>query len=220
MKELARQPVKMSRILISKELEETQKLMPISNDDRKSLENSIQKEGVRDPLKVYQEGNNYYLLAGYNRLEIYKKLKGENEEIDVVILEGTKKEFKEFTINDNLERRHFTTEQKDILVNYFIKKNPTLSDRQIGKMAKVDKNTVKKKRKNLIERGDIHHVDKIDSLGRKVGSKPKETEKPLTKKQIETRLNKIDTELASLEKEKEKLKSEKAELTKQLRKLK
>jgi hypothetical protein len=84
---------------------------------------------------------------------------------------------------------------------------------------------------NYVERADyymIHFSKKILAKKRKEllpkkanDSKPgKVTKTDPNKKVIETRLKKIDSELASLEKQKEKLKSEKAELTKHLRKLK
>ena len=41
MEETGRQGIKAKNIFISEELQETQKLMPISSDDRERLENSI-----------------------------------------------------------------------------------------------------------------------------------------------------------------------------------
>ena len=209
MEETGRQGIKAKNIFISEELQETQKLMPISSDDRERLENSIKKEGLRDPVKVYQEGNKFYLLAGWNRLEIFKKINGEDAVIPSVILEGTKEEYKEFTINDNLERRHFTKEQKYALINYFLKKDPTQSDRHIASRTKVDKNTVSKKRKELLTRGEIHHVEKKDSKGRRIGEKTKKNNSsrlPINKKandtKLKARLKEINSEIKHLSKEK------------------
>ena len=180
MKEVGRQGIRLKSIVISKELEETQKVMPISKEDKERLEESIRKEGVRDPIKGYKKDGIFHLLAGFNRLEIFtkiaketKKAEWENEEIIAIILEGKPEEFRDFTINDNLERRHFTREQKTDLINYFLKIDPTQSDNQIAKKTKSDNKTVNAKRKILESRKEIPNVEKVDSKGRKVGEKPK-----------------------------------------------
>jgi len=225
MKEVGRQGIRLKSIVISKELEETQKVMPISKEDKERLEESIRKEGVRDPIKVYRKDGNFHLLAGFNRLEVFtkiaketKKAEWENEEILAVILEGKPEELRDFTINDNLERRHFTREQKKELVDYFLEIDPTQSDRTIAKKAKVDNKTVSKRRKQKESREEFPHVGKTDSLGRKVGLKPKNKPTPKqpekvtkaepSKKELQARLKEVKAEIKILQTEEKKLENQ------------
>ena len=227
MKEVGRQGIRLKSIVISKELEETQKVMPISDEDKERLEESIRKEGVRDPIKGYKKDGIFHLLAGFNRLEIFtkiaketKKSEWENEEILAIILEGKPEELRDFTINDNLDRRHFTREQKTALINYFLKIDPTQSDNQIAKKTKSDNKTVNAKRKILESRKEIPNVEKVDSKGRKVGEKPnsskpkKVTKKQPTKKEIELKIIEIDFKIEALQEEKKELKKQIRELGK------
>ncbi|MBP6738386.1 MAG: ParB N-terminal domain-containing protein [Leptospiraceae bacterium] len=158
-----------SEIFISPELEETQKYMPISKEDREALKESIRVNGIREPLKVYDKKGKYFLLAGLNRLEIAREL--EIKTVWVELWEGKKEEYRDFTIQDNLERRHFTNKQKIALVNYYLEKEPEKSDNAISKQTGTDSKTVTKVRKELISRGKIMNVQKFDSKGRKVGER-------------------------------------------------
>jgi hypothetical protein len=68
----------------------------------------------------------------------------------------------------NVHRRHLTAEQKHRLISEVLKVRTELSDRQIGRMTKSDKNTVAADRAKLEARGEIHHVAKrTDTKGRK-----------------------------------------------------
>ena len=90
-----------SEIFISPELEETQKYMPISKEDREALKESIRVNGIREPLKVYDKKGKYFLLAGLNRLEIAREL--EIKTVWVELWEGKKEEYRDFTIQDNYQ---------------------------------------------------------------------------------------------------------------------
>src|SRR5205807_4117438 len=66
----------------------------------------------------------------------------------------------DYVIRANLLRRHLTAEQKRELIAKLLKATPEKSDRQIGKMAQVSKNTAKSVRDELEARGQIDHVEK------------------------------------------------------------
>lgn len=162
-----------SEIKISPELETVQKLMPISQEDYDRLKQSIEEDGkIREPLKGYQDKvGNFFLLSGWTRLKIASELGFKTVPVDFIEGLDTKEKRESFAISENLDRRHFTTEQKRELTKYFLRLNPEKSDREISKQVGVDHKTVSKLREKEISRGEIPHVEKKDSLGRKVGDK-------------------------------------------------
>ncbi len=183
-----------SRLTPSRELEELQGLMPIDPEDKKRLIEDIKKNGVRDPIKVYSdEEGNLYILGGYNRWSIAKECG--TKTVTVQIYKGTKQEYKDLVINDNLNRRHLTREQKENLIKYFIKKDPAQSNRAIAKKAKVDDKTVAKKRKELEAGAEIPHVKKVK------GQDGKEYKKPEKKAVKETNIKRVEKHILSLEAE-------------------
>ncbi len=91
--------------------EEYRDLVPrLSSEDFARLEDSIKREGVRDPIVINPEG---IILDGYTRFEIAtaQGLKFETVERSF----ADKFEEKEFVIKANLERRHLTSGQRSIL---------------------------------------------------------------------------------------------------------
>jgi hypothetical protein len=143
---------------ISDELDELQYLMPIGKEDRKNLEEDIEKNGVRDPIKVYQnlEGE-FFVIGGFNRWEIANNL--ELDQIPIDIYNGTTDEIKELVINDNLVRRHLTTEQKRKIAGFLLSQNPGQSNRAIAEQVKVDPKTIAKVRIEKEEKGEIEPVN-------------------------------------------------------------
>lgn len=172
-----------SEIKISPELETVQKLMPISQEDYDRLKKSIERDGkIREPLKGYQDKvGNFFLLSGWTRLKIASELGFKVVPVDYIEGLDTKERRESFAISENLDRRHLTTEQKRELVKYFLKLNPEKSDREISKQTGVSHPTVSKIREEEISRGKIFHVEKTDSLGRKVGNKKTRSEIPNVK---------------------------------------
>ena len=64
----------MSKITISKQFKEL--IFPLSEEEYHLLEQNILKEGVRDPLVVWQNGKpNPILLDGHHRWSVIKKHK-------------------------------------------------------------------------------------------------------------------------------------------------
>jgi len=156
------------------ELLEIQSLMPIDPDDRERLKKDIQAHGVRDPLKVYRQGNQLYILGGYNRWQIALELK-----IDLVPVheyEGTPDEYRALVIDDNLNRRQMTTEQKRKLITYFLKQDPGQSDRIISGKLNVSPSTVGTVRKEInasVQIGQLNKRTGKDGKTRKIPAKVK-----------------------------------------------
>jgi ParB-like chromosome segregation protein Spo0J len=155
-----------SIIEISTELKMVQDFMPISNDDYQRLKASIAKDGLRDPVKGYHGADGrFMLLSGLNRLKACRELGIETVLTELVDISESERQ--DFAISENLDRRHFTSEQKQKVVELLLKNSPDKSNRLIGEMAGVSKDTVNSVRSKLEGRGEISHVDKrTDSKGR------------------------------------------------------
>ena len=78
--------------------------------------------------------------------------------------EGTPDERRDLVINDNLNRRHLTSEQKTKLIRYFLKQDPEQSDAQLSKKTGADRKTIRKTRQEL-EQGE-----EIPTLGVRTGA--------------------------------------------------
>lgn len=171
-KEIGKSEILIDKIEISKELKEVQTLMEISKEDRERLKESIRLNGIRDPLKGYDLKGKFQLLSGWTRLEIGKELG--IEKVSIVTISGnSSKEYSEFAISENFDRRQLSNEQKRKLIEYKLRINPEKSDRQIGRETNSDNKTVSKKRKEMESQGEIEKVTRKDSKGRNVGEKEK-----------------------------------------------
>lgn len=170
---LGSQPVSPKACEPSPELLEVQGLMPMAPEDRERLKDSIEREGVRDPIRAYREKGNakWQILSGFNRWEIASELGLETIPLEIVEAEDRQA----YAIEDNLARRHLTTDQKRKLVAYLLKQNPEASDRQIGKMAGVSKNT------SASVRADLESTGQIDQLSERTGADGKKRRKPTPK---------------------------------------
>ena len=148
------------RLQIAPELEEIQGLMPIEPDDLERLRADIQAAGeVRDSLKAYTGPDGDLLVfAGLNRLKIAQDLGLAT--VPVTVYEGTPEEIRELAIKDNLNRRHFTREQKRKLIEYFLKTDPEQSNKSVARKTGATKETVKQTRQQLETGGEIRPLEK------------------------------------------------------------
>lgn len=185
------------------ELEAVQSLMPISREDRERLRESIQSEGVRDPIRAYREGKRFLILSGFNRWEIASEL--ELETIPLEVIETDDREG--YAIEDNLARRHLDSKKKGELVEYLLRKNPAKSNRQIAKEAGVDPQTVAPRRSRLESGGEIPHLkERIGSDGKQQKAQKQKAPLPakLTPAQ-RTKAEKLAKEIRALEQQAEDL---------------
>jgi hypothetical protein len=101
----------------------------------------------------------------------------------------------DYVIRANLHRRHLTAEQKREVIAKLLKAQPEKSDRQIGKMAKVSKNTAKSVRDEMEARGQIDHVEtRTDTKGRKQPAKKSTKKTDAAKRAAEYRARKEQRE--------------------------
>jgi hypothetical protein len=145
---------------------------PLSDEDRKALEESIIEHGVLQPIIVDEHGE---IIDGHHRARIAKKL---GIEYPHLINPGfTDAEKLGMAITLNVARRHLTSQQKRDLLAQLIKSDAERSDRQHAEHVGVDHKTAAKVRNELEERGEIPHVDKrSDTKGRaQPATKPKLT---------------------------------------------
>ncbi len=153
-------PFSINDLGISPELVEVQALMPIDPRDRENLKKDILESGeIRDPIKVYvNKSGSYLILCGYNRWQIAQELGWANVPIEVLNMSPTERQ--ELVWKDNLNRRHLTREQKQRLVDYFLKSDPVQSDRIIAKKSGSDHKTVGTVRTKLESTGEIPQLKK------------------------------------------------------------
>ena len=168
-------PFSINDLGISPELTEVQALMPIDPKDRENLKKDIEESGeIRDPVKVYVNGNGSYLiLCGYNRWRIAQELGWENVPIEVLNLPPADRQ--ELVWKDNLNRRHLTRDQKQRLIDHFLKTDPVQSNRDIAKKTGSDHKTVGERRTKLESGGEIPHLKAVKGRDGKNYSKPAPT---------------------------------------------
>jgi ParB-like chromosome segregation protein Spo0J len=154
----------------SPELLEVQNLMPMDASDRNRLKEDIEQSGIiRDPIKVYKDGRKFMILGGFNRWTIAVELGFET--VPVEIYRVTEEVRKELVIKDNLNRRHLTSDQKRNLIAYFLKEDPSRSNREIAKKTGIDHKTVEPVRRQLEAGGEIPHLKTIKGMDGKEYSK-------------------------------------------------
>lgn len=144
----------------SPEIVEIQDLMPINQDDYDRLKADIQENGFRDPLKVYPKGTKHFIIGGFNRWKIAQELKY-SQPLSVDVYQGTAQEYRDLAVQDNLNRRHFTAEEKRGLIKYFLKKDPEQSNKSIAKKIGTTKETVKTQREKLTTGGEIRPLASV-----------------------------------------------------------
>jgi len=174
------QPISVSELQPSPELMEVQSFLPISAEDRERLKRDIEKSGeIRDPIKIYYDNDgNPMILGGFNRWHIAQELGWDFVPCEVMPV--APKERRELAIMDNLARRHMTREQKQKIVEMFLKNDPVQSDRTIAKKTGADHKTVGTVRSKLESTGEIPQLVKRAGADGKI--RKAEPERPGKKK--------------------------------------
>jgi hypothetical protein len=172
------QPYLTEKLKPSPELLEIQPLMRISDQDRENLKKDIQEsDEIRDPLKVYyDESGECLILAGFNRWRIAQELGFKYTPVQIYELKP--RERMELVVNDNLNRRHMTTRQKQDLIVFLLRQDPAQSDKSIARKVGTTKETVKSQRKKLESGGEIRPVREVRGADGKVYRKPEKLGRP------------------------------------------
>ena len=201
----------------------------LSEPELKELAEDIKANGLRAPIVGWNSNEGQFLLDGRNRLDALAQLgllyETEDHHVGVKKWDGKQWtdrpggrlgyapgcEFHPYhgdpyaiALSLNVHRRHLTTEQKRELIAKVLKAKPELSDRQIGKMAKVDGKTVAAVRTQKESRAEIPHVEtRTDSKGRQQPSTKQTTKAPAPKKipeqkpEFRSTGNAVDVELSA-----------------------
>ena len=154
---------------------------PLEGDDYERLKSDIKKNGIHDALIVSSESNEKRVVyAGHNRLRAARELGIDKVPIREMVFIDEEQQT-DFIIRDNLHRRHLSREEKQRLIDYFLKADSSQSDRAIADKTKTDKNTVKARRDKLQSGGEIHHHETRTGKDGKKQPARKAPVKPLNK---------------------------------------
>jgi hypothetical protein len=125
----------------------------IEGQELADLVEDIRKNGLREDIDTFDgkivDGRNRARACVEAGIEPRYHARRFNDEAGLI----------DFIISKNIHRRHLTAEQKRDIVARLLKSDPTASNRKIAGAAKVDKNTVAKKREEMESTGEIHQLD-------------------------------------------------------------
>jgi ParB-like chromosome segregation protein Spo0J len=171
----------------------------LAETDPKALQelaDDIKAHGLRTPIVACKSPDGEYLvlLDGRNRLDAAALagllsidangdfLIGDRSNIWNTIT--TDDDPYEAAISLNIHRRHLTPNDKERLIDDVLKAKPNLSNRQIGKLTRVDHHKVADRRRKLESTGEVSPVEKrigADGRARKRSAKRKTDEAALRK---------------------------------------
>ena len=92
-------------------------LMPLRDDERALLEQSVLAEGIRDPLVVWRRGDELILLDGHHRYELATQ---HGLDFSVVEMEfDAETDAVQWVLRNQLARRNLTDEQRTLLLGRY-----------------------------------------------------------------------------------------------------
>jgi ParB-like nuclease family protein len=119
---------------------------PMSDQDLDVLAKDIQANGLLEPITISAG----MILDGRNRYLACKKAGRKFDDKDFVEL-PTRLDPLTFVISKNINRRHWTAEQKREAIKKLVAQNPNMSSRAIAAVGHVSHNTVEKIRQEIAE---------------------------------------------------------------------
>ena len=119
------------------------------------LKRDISAQGILEPIRLYQG----MILDGRNRYTAAKACGHAFSMDDFVHWEGTLAEAEAWVISTNLHRRQLTTKQKQDLIMDMVKRNPSLSDREIARQIGVSNSTVGSARDRLTNSPEVRRYE-------------------------------------------------------------
>jgi hypothetical protein len=138
-----------------------QLLPPLSDDEYAALREDIATSGVRVPVDVDEDGQ---VLDGHHRRQIAAEL---GVECPVRVVPGlTEEEKRHHAVAVNAHRRMLTRDQRRGLVATELDRDPSRSDRLIGRICGVDGKTVAAMR---VRRGEVRNSALSDGPPNVVG---------------------------------------------------
>src|SRR6516165_1140406 len=135
----------------------------IEGNALEELKRDIAAQGILEPIRLYQG----MILDGRNRYAAAKACGHQFSLDDFVQWEGTLAEAEAWVISTNLHRRQLTTKQKQDLIMDMVKRNPTLSDREIARQIGVSNSTVGAARDRLTNSPEVRRYEQFKSQWKK-----------------------------------------------------
>src|SRR5215468_2725045 len=123
------------------------------------LKRDIAAQGFLEPIRLYQG----MILDGRNRYAAGKACGHQFSVDDFIQWEGTLAEAEAWVISTNLHRRQLTTKQKQDLIMDMVKRNPSLSDREIARQIGVSNSTVGAARDRLTNSPEVRRYEQFKS---------------------------------------------------------
>jgi ParB-like chromosome segregation protein Spo0J len=121
-------------------------LMPMMDEESfKMFKANISKEGIKEPMIIYQG----LLLDGRNRYRAARELGLKLTAANFKTFDGTPAEAEAFVISANLHRRQLNNKQKQEFAQKMIVKYPQESDRALARMTSLSKSTIAAARQAL-----------------------------------------------------------------------
>jgi hypothetical protein len=166
-------------------------MMPDSELDQ--LAADIAKTGVQQPIVWFRD----QLIDGRNRVAAVCRKPDEKRRDEITaewqngkncIVHLILPDPVGHVISANIHRRHLTAEQKREVVTSLLKAKPERSDRETAKIARSNRTTVGKIRRDLEQKGDVSIIDtRTDTKGR---------HQPATKPKAPSKIVFTETEIA------------------------
>ena len=126
----------------------------ITEEDFDKLVDDIKKNGLLQPIVVYQDK----ILDGNNRYRACLQAKVEPRCTELV--EASDAQAQAFVISANIHRRHLSREQRAAIIAMLLKADPSKSNRQIAETTKTSHHTVEAVRTELEATGQIAQLNK------------------------------------------------------------
>jgi len=89
-------------------------LIPLRDDERQLLEQSVIAEGIRDPLVVWRRDDELILLDGHHRYELAQKHGLEFSTVEMEFDDAT--DAVQWVLQNQLARRNLTDEQRALII--------------------------------------------------------------------------------------------------------
>ena len=141
-------------------------------DEYDSLKADIAKRGVLVPIEFDEAGN---ILDGHHRHRVCAEL-GIRDYPRVVRSFGSEEEKEEHVVTLNVRRRHLNSEQKRKWAEWFLRRHPERSNREVARDLGVDDKTVGSVRKELESTAEIPQLDR--RVGKDGKARPASKPKP------------------------------------------
>jgi ParB-like chromosome segregation protein Spo0J len=126
-----------------------------------NLKADIAKQGILQPITLYDDGSGLKILDGRNRFAAGKAVGYKFTAANFKEFKGTPAEAEAFVISTNVHRRHLTNSQKQEFIRTLIEKYPGSSNRQIARICQQSHVTVGQVRERLLNPPELKKFEEF-----------------------------------------------------------